>query len=554
MRVSYQHANVHNGNESTLLRFTTEDGTRACLLVDAGDGVDVDSMLADDEYLNAILLTHAHIDHYRTLARNVRHSAPIYTSPATATILEQALPEAQKDNDLGDVSVALEALEPIDEWTSILPDLDVRPTAAGHTPGAAGFLIRFCDEDSSDDPLSGEQHLLVTGDFTMRPCAGFPGLKTSYPFDIDCLLLNVSSDDSYTASLNESLETVLERAFAGSRVVVATSSLTGVHYATLLSRVTTALERELSITLVGQAAKLYNALEYEEPSITSHEVFDGTAEVLDAGGVTITGPESPTTGSSRRLLETVSDDPGALFIQLATRNGDGIANTQCTTQSVRLSNHPTLETIDDVVRSLAPIEVVIKHARGDTLNRFQRRFDRCFTWGTNDQDVHRLYEDGRWNAPGWIAEETARRIRKRQWEAVQDQELEADTTLTVSRREQIDLEAEGVDIAALEATFARTAADPYASPASDDEESENTEPVAEADSLEGRALEDRSFEAELFARLDAIEGTLESSEKTVRARVLSGGEGEQFLQLLDRAELEAGEIVELTINTDSRSE
>ncbi|ARS91231.1 MBL fold metallo-hydrolase [Natrarchaeobaculum aegyptiacum] len=549
MRVSYQHANVHSGNESTLLRFTTADGTRACLLVDAGAGVDVESMLGDDEYLNAILLTHAHIDHYQTLARNVHHSAPIYASPATAAILEQALPEAQKDNDLGDVSIALEALEPLEEWTSILPPLEIRPVSAGHTPGAAGFAIRFRDENSGDGPPTSEQHLLVTGDFTTRPCAGYAGLETSYPFDIDCLLLNASNDNSYTDSLNESLETVLERALAGSRVVVATSSLTGVHYATVLARVATELDCRLPITLVGQAAKLYNALEYDEPEVTPCEVFDCPDEVLDDGGVTITGPESPTTGSSRRLLTAVGDDPGALFVQLSTGSGDGVPNTQCTTQSVRLSNHPTLETIDDVVRSLAPIEVVIKHAGGGRLSRFQRRFDRCFTWGTNDHDVHRLYEDGSWNAPGWIAEETARRIRRRRWEAVQEQPLAADTTLEVGRHDPIDLESEGVDLDTLEATFARTAPDPYTSTATDTGATDGVEPASGIESLE-----DRSLEEELLARLDAIDAKLDRSDETVRARVLSGGEGEQFLQLLDRTALEPGTIIEITITTDPHSE
>ncbi len=45
MRVSYQHANVRSGNESTLLRFTTRDRTRACVLVDCGSDVDLDSLL-----------------------------------------------------------------------------------------------------------------------------------------------------------------------------------------------------------------------------------------------------------------------------------------------------------------------------------------------------------------------------------------------------------------------------------------------------------------------------------------------------------------------------
>ncbi|WP_054862145.1 hypothetical protein [Natronolimnobius baerhuensis] len=164
---------------------------------------------------------------------------------------------------------------------------------------------------------------------------------------------------------------------------------------------------------------------------------------------------------------------------------------------------------------------LIKHARGDPLNRFQCRFDRCFTWGTNDLNVHRLYEDGRWNAPGWIAEATATRIRRRQLEALQEQTLEVDTSLDVIRRKPITLEAEGVNLDALKATFARTAADPYVSTSSDAVTTGEQESVAETDSLE-----EQSLEAELLARLDAIDAKLEQSDKTVRARVLSGGEGE----------------------------
>ncbi|GAB3022229.1 MBL fold metallo-hydrolase [Natronobiforma cellulositropha] len=545
MRVSYQHTNVHSGNESTLLRFRTADGTRACILVDAGDGVDLDSLLADDEYLNAVLLTHAHIDHYLTLARNVRHSAPVYTSEATATILEHALPEAQKDNDLGDVSVALDALEPIDEWVPILNDLEVRPISAGHTPGGAGFVIRFRDESVGDDLLSGEQHILVTGDFTHRPCTVFPGLATSYPFEIDCLLLNVSTDDSYTTSLNESLETVLERAYAGSRVVVATSSLTGVHYATLLAHSTETLDRDLPITIVGQAAKLYNALECDAPGVDTQEVFDRVGDVLEDGGVTIGGPETPTTGSARRLFEAIDDDPAAVFVQLSTGDGDGFSDVRCTTKSFRLCNHPSLETVDRLVDELVPLEVVIKHASGNRLNQLQRRFDRCFTWGTNDEDVHRLYEDGQWKAPGWIAETTAQQIRRRQWEALQELSLASEASLSASQRQQVDLEAEGIDLEALETVFSRTSPDPY--PQSTPDAPGDGDDEADVENPEERAIEE-----ELLARLDAIDAKLERSEETVQARVLSGGEGEQFLELLERADLEPGAIVELTIRTSSR--
>ncbi|WP_049921725.1 MBL fold metallo-hydrolase [Halopiger djelfimassiliensis] len=536
MRVDYQHANITAGNESTVLRFTAADGTHACILVDSGDDVDLGSLLEDDEYLNAVLLTHSHIDHYRSLARNVRHSAPIYTSKATATILEHALPEAEQDNDLGDVSVALEALEPIDEWTSILNGLEVRPVSVGHTPGGSGFVIRFDDENTGGSVPDGEQHILVTGDFTTRPCAGFPGLGTSYPFDVDCLLLNVPTNDSYSTALNESLRTVLERAYTGSRVVVAASSLTGLHYATLLGRSTAALDLDLPIRLVGQAAKLYTALDYDVPGVQPTPVFDRPDAVLERGGITIAGPETPTTGSTERLLRAIADDPAAAFVQLTAGSGNSGSDTRCTTHSFRLSNHPSLETIDDVVRSTAPRAVVVKHATGATLNRFQRRFDRCFVWGTNDADVHRLYENGTWQAPGWITESAATRIRRRRWEAVRERPLGGPTRLSTERQQSIDLEAEGVDLEALEEPFSRDISESYARAVSE----------PESDGQDERSLED-----ELLARLESIETKLDASEETVTARVLSDGRDGQFLHLLDPAAIDAGDVVEITIKSRS---
>ncbi|WP_254526114.1 MBL fold metallo-hydrolase [Natrinema caseinilyticum] len=554
MRVSYQHTNVRYGNESTLLRFTTDDGTRACVLVDAGSGVDLDTVLADDEYLNAILLTHAHIDHYRTLAENVRHNAPIYASRATASILEHALPEAQKDNDLGDISDALTALEPIEDWTSILHGLEVVPVSAGHTPGAAGFVIRFRDQTTGQDLWDDTRHLLVTGDFTIRPCAGFPGLETAYPFDIDAVFLNVSTNESYTSGLNDSLQTVLERAYAGSRVVVATSSLTGTQYATLVGHVASELGRELPITLVGQAAKLYNALELTVPGVETAEVFDRTAAVLERGGVTIAGPETPATGSAARLLDSIRDDPASVFVQLVTGDASAVTDAGCTTRYVELRNHPSVESIDAFVRDLAPKQVVIKHATGDTLNRFQRRFDHCFTWGTNDEAVHHLYQDGEWQAPSWIAESTASQIRRRQWEASQNRPVDVGGTLSSVERDGIDLEAAGVDIETLEAVFSRSSTDPYATSESETEmvteTRTETQPADTRTDAGHQSDDDASLETEVLERLAAIEAKLDRSEKTVQARVLTDNDGEQFLRLLEDADIESQDIVEVVISTD----
>jgi len=129
-------------------------------------------------------------------------------------------------------------------------------------------------------------------------------------------------------------------------------------------------------------------------------------------------------------------------------------------------------------------------------------------------------------------------------EAVQDQPFETDVRLTTTRDDVIDIEAEGVNINILEKTFTQATTDPYATI---DDASE--QPSADCDNLDGESLE-----TEILTRLDAIDAKLDRSKETIRARVLSGGEGEQFLQLLDSATLETGEVVEISIETDSRND
>ncbi|MDJ1433065.1 MBL fold metallo-hydrolase [Halostagnicola sp. A-GB9-2] len=559
MRVSYQHANIRGGNESSLVRFTADDGTRACVLIDSGAGVDVDSLLGEDEYLNAILLTHAHIDHYRTLAKNTIHSAPIYTAPSTATVLEHALPEAQKDNDLGNVRDALEAVEPITAWTSILNALEVRPVPAGHTPGGAGFVLRFRDESDPAQQLDNEHHILATGDFTTRPCAGYAGLPTEYPFEIDAVLLNVATSDSPTTVCNESIRTILERASAGSRIVVACSSLTGVRYAALLGTTIETLGRRIPVSIVGQAAKLYQSLEIDVPGVDAYDVFESPTEVLDHGGITIAGPNTPTRGSTRRLFRAIKTDPDGVFVQLSATDQRGISNEQCTTYRYECGNHPDTATIDDVVKRLAPKEVVLKHASGYKLKELQRRFDRCFTWGTDDSEQYRLYDNGEWQAPGWISEKAEKQIRRNQWHANRELPIRTDSELIAVRRGEIDLEAEGVDIVGLEEIFSRNSPQTHHAAVVDEktachstERLENEENSQEADQARQETTTDttesaHSVREEIRDRLTEIEATLDRTERTVPARVLDGGDETQFLQLLETTDIEPGNVVEVDI-------
>ncbi|WP_247731213.1 MBL fold metallo-hydrolase [Halovivax limisalsi] len=471
MQISYQHANVTRGNESTLLRFTAADGRRACVLVDAGDGVDVEAMLDEDEYLTAILLTHAHIDHYRSLARNVVHGASVYAAPATAAVLERALPEARKDSNVGPVEDALDALEPIADWTDVLPEVAVRPVPAGHAPGATGFAVRVTDDAGA---IASEHHLLVTGDFSRRPCGGFPGFPTAYPFEVDALLCNVATNDSYESTLRTAVRTVLERAFAGSRVVLAGGSLSGVHLATVLGAVADRLGRTLRIRVVGQTAKLLEALRDEVPGdrweldalladgrLEPWPVFDDPAEVLEPGTVTVAGPASPTRGSAERLFDAIAADSGALFVQTAGGDPPDAPRGGCTTRTFDLGNHPTRETVLSVVEALVPQQVIVKHAGRSTMKRFQRDLDHCFVWGSGDEAVHRLYADGEWLEPPWISEAAVRSIRSGRRERLQEPGVERAESLPPLDPGPVDLAAEGLDLDSLAAAFAGPIADPY---------------------------------------------------------------------------------------------
>jgi putative mRNA 3-end processing factor len=102
------------------------------------------------------------------------------------------------------------------------------------------------------------------------------------------------------------------------------------------------------------------------------------------------------------LFGAIEDDPSAVFVQLTTGGIESVSGGSCTTHAFEVINHPTLETLDETVAELAPQHVVIKHATDGELNRFQKRYDKCFTWGTNDSHEHTIYKEGKWTAPGWL--------------------------------------------------------------------------------------------------------------------------------------------------------
>ncbi|WP_435345361.1 MBL fold metallo-hydrolase [Haloarchaeobius sp. HRN-SO-5] len=531
MQVSFQHANPHSGNESVLVRFTGGvTGQSACVLVDSGTGVDLDALLRDDEYLTAIVLTHAHLDHYETLGESVRDGAPIYAAEPTAAILDDVLTEATSNYDVTNVDDVLDALTPVTDWTTVLGDVEVRPVPAGHAPGAAGFLFRF---DDGGDPHT----MLATGDWTRRRVAGFPGLPTT--LSPEALVLTGATRDGFSAELTDAVSTIVERARAGSSVLVTASGLVGVHLAYLIASLETAGVEVPSVSIVGHAAKLYDTLGYDHPAVTSVPRFGDPDRYVGPGTVTVAGPEVPVEGSARRLYGQIRDDPGATLVQVTSGPASPVESARCTVDRFQYSNHPTEETVDGLVEDLAPNQVVVTHQTGTGLSRYKDRYD-SFVWATTDADEYTIYDDGRWTKPPWVNDRVARRLRSRQYGNGGQLGVLTDTgeSLPAVERAGVDLEAEGLDVSALSDRFCRPSPTACHGPDAD----------ADSDESGSAAL------ADVEDRLGRLEARLGANDAggAVDVRVVDAGDGDRFLWVLDGGETLAhlGHGDEVTVRLD----
>ena len=556
MKLSYQHANPSTGGGSYLLRFRDDaDDRTACVLVDSGAGVDLDAMLGDDEYLAAALLTHAHLDHYASLSDSLRDRAPVYAADPTANVLEDVLNEGEKNYEIGASDGVLDALEPLDGWTTLVPNVEVAPVPAGHAPGAAGFVVRF--EDGTRTYTA-----LFTGDFTTRRVAGFPGIPTDLSTGVDVLFVNVSTTDGFEETLSDSLFTIAERAQAGSPVLVTASGLTGVHYAYLLGHLGDRFGESIPVTLAGQAAKLYADFGYDVPNVETVPVFDDPSELLERGTVTVAGPEVPREGGARRLFGVVEDDSSATLVQLTGGATDPIETAACTVYDFEVVNHPSIPVIDDLVAAFDPIHVVAGHGPRRTLRKFRGRYDERFVWASDDDREQTLYADGRWSPPPWLSETAVQSIRAQDWRSKglrsSDFEGEDRSLPAVAPADEPDLEAEGVAVERFEGRFGeRDDRDDLPVPESSGEsapDSAATEPaVIDSTPPDHPALDDaEAFRTEVLDRLESLEARLAGSGTPVRAKVVDGGDCVTLLRLLEDVDLEHGEEVEVLLADDGR--
>lgn len=555
MKIGFRNANPSQGGESYYI--TVEDpldGQTACLLVDSGSGVSVERDLANDEYLAGILLTHAHLDHYRTLGGNIVDGAAIHTSPSTAAIAETVYREGERNYDLSGTEAVVEALHPVEGWHEIRNDIAIHSIPAGHAPGATGFVIRVLDGSRAT-------YALVTGDFGVDRVAGYPGLPTELPVDIDMLFVNGATDDRSTAT--EIVRTALERARNGSTVLVTTGGLSGVEYAYLLGHAVDHLGDQTPVRVVGQIAKLYEDLAFGVPNVESVATFSDPADVLDAGGITLAGPEVPIDGSAKRLFERIEDDPAATLLQIGSSNEPPVESAGCTLYNYRHRSHPPVDAIDALVDSLVPVHTVVCHGNRD---RFKDRYDATFLWTDSTNVQHTLYADGDWREPPWIDESVSDLIResynRKRGSRIGDIFDESDPGLpdlpTPCRETSPDLVAEGLDPDALgrrETPIVAGISTPEGGSDSGMDRAERPtvsgsngpeapvtprqeDEVESADRIEANDIE------RVLDRLDEIDAHLRN--RSVRVRVIDAGDGDVLFRALEDVDLEHGE--ELTIS------
>lgn len=496
MKLSFQHANPDEGNEAYLLRVREGEAPASCLLVDAGAGTDLDALLGPDDRLVGICLTHAHLDHYAELAAAHRDDVPVLTSPGTAAVLDDVFDIATEQYDVEHTEALATAVEPLEDWFELTPTLAVRPVPAGHAPGAAGFLVRVEEGNTT-------HRLLATGDFTQRRAAGYPGFDPDTVGDIDALFLTAATDEGFEDGLTGALTAALEGGYSGARTLLATSGLTGVHAAYLLSAANERFDLQVRVRVVGQVAKLYRALEYDCDHVEALPEFDDSDRCLEAGVVTVAGPEIPHEGSSGRLFDELRDDPGARVVQVVGSGKTPLTDARCTLEQFACSNHPTRETLADTHDAIEPTETVMVHSHRGASGAFNELGS--VVWGAGDTEEYTLYEEYCWQLPPWMNGSVAAN-------AYGNGSADADSPPRgLERHDTPDLAAEGIDVDALADTLylnasAATSPDAPVRSSTDGGSSEAGEEVTAPASQESDTVTLRPLAAGLLSTATGEEG------------------------------------------------
>lgn len=435
MDIGYQYAN--KDRTSILLKFKGIFSNQTnCFLIDSGDGVDVDNLLGDNEYLSGIFLTHLHRDHYVTLGDNIQDGAEIYTSSLNYDLLKTVLSTADKHYEKSiPTKKILDSTTPVNGEQHLIGNLNLKTAPAGHTPGATSFYLQFQNNGE-------KQTILITGDFTRRRVAGYPGLD---PKDADCIILTGATEENFRENITQATNSITEHSKSGSPTLVTSSGTNSIHIAYLLGHTVERQSGSTRISIVGQAAKIYDKLDYNVPNVDSFPVYN-SEQVINKNEITISGPETPTDGGSKQLFNEIKDNSNASLFQLISSDHKTISKNRCTVNKFEIRNHPSQKTVDQLIRTVDPIQIIITHQSGADLRKYRDKY-RSIVWANAEDRIHNFYVNNEWVAPDWMDRDVANRFLNKKRH--QDAKLEIpdiETCKVDFTFQKVNLGAEGLNI------------------------------------------------------------------------------------------------------------
>ena len=207
-------------------------------------------------------------------------------------------------------------------------------------------------------------------------------------------------------------------------------------------------------------------------------------------------------------------------------------------------NHPTPQTVDDIVEALSPMHVVITHQQGAAANQYKDKYD-SFVWATDDTDCYTLLDESGWTPPPWVTHSTKRRVQSGMTrmggtlgDAMADEEMPLPS---VTRLDDVDLDGEGLDLAGLRnrlsvESWKQTHQETTPAQQSADGQVDATGPARADGATTGWTPTDSDPDIEtalagIDTRLDRIEAAV--TDRGVDARVVDAGDGTLLLRLED---------------------
>jgi putative mRNA 3-end processing factor len=447
MNLSYQAVNPDSGDCSFLLRFQTQGGENPTILVDPGKGVDVSNQLRPGDYLAGVLLTHLHRDHYSSLPENVHAGTRIYTSAINRTLLEDVFVDCDHVDQptAGEWATAgsFDTIQTPSTWTRITDEIHVRLLPVGHAFGATGFAVRFPGEMH-------QKHIMITGDLSLNNVAGMPGAPTNIPFQPDVLFANapknaLSQENAVTDILGEILKQRQD-----SCVLVGASSLVSIQFALLLDKILQAATESFDIVLVGLAAAIHEALDFET-GIRTYPQPSEVESLAKPGTVLFAGAENLEAGYAEQIHHYLSQ-VGGTTLQVVGHERSEEQRQRNSTIAYQYSQHPTEGELLKYITRLDPIHVIFGHGGSDELSG---RVRDCITWQSKgDTSDRALYTDGDgWVGPPWLSQSAVRAILQKRRDKVA---FSPDAEWPLPEFSQINLQAEGVSLSRLPAETIQT--------------------------------------------------------------------------------------------------